>query len=282
MLNDLSTLKVKTMTELYPHGITSAERLAALSPERLFVMEGRTVLVTGASSGMGEALALTMAAAGARVIAVARRLDRLKDLSKIHPEIVPLACDLSQEKERLALIGQAREIGRVDVLINTAGVNAAVVPAEDESPEQVARTLEVNLIAPFRLSQAFAPAMREAGEGAIVNIASISGVVGVGRIPQASYVMSKSGLVGLTRELACQWGRWGIRVNAIAAGFFQSEMTVDMFASDKMADWVRKGQPMPFFAVPEDFVGTALLLASRAGRFITGQTFAVDGGWTAK
>jgi NAD(P)-dependent dehydrogenase (short-subunit alcohol dehydrogenase family) len=180
-----------------------------------------------------------------------------------------------------ALIEQARGIGRVDVLINTAGVNAAVVPAEQETPEQVAKTLEVNLLAPFRLSQAFAPAMREAGSGAIVNIASISGVVGIGRIPQASYVMSKSGLVGLTRELAAQWGRWGIRVNAIAAGFFQSEMTVDMFASSKMSEWVRKGQPMPFFGVPEDFAGAVLLLSSDAGRFITGQTYAVDGGWTA-
>jgi NAD(P)-dependent dehydrogenase (short-subunit alcohol dehydrogenase family) len=257
------------------------ERLKKLSPSSLFSLEGKTVLVTGASSGMGEALAIAMAAAGARVIVVARRLDRLKQLSERHSAIIPIACDLAVDSERESLIKQACEIGRVDVLINTAGVNAAVVPAENETPGQVAKTLEVNLLAPFRLSQAFAPAMREAGSGAIVNIASISGVVGIGRIPQASYVMSKSGLVGLTRELAAQWGRWGIRVNAIAAGFFQSEMTVDMFASPKMSEWVRKGQPMPFFAVPEDFAGAVLLLSSNAGRFITGQTYAVDGGWTA-
>lgn len=258
------------------------ERLRSLSPSNLFSLEGKTVLVTGASSGMGEALALTLAAAGARVIAVARRMNRLERLAAQHGSIVPVACDLSQENSRLALIDKASSIGRVDVLINTAGVNASVVPAENETAEQVAATLEVNLIAPFRLCQAFAPAMREAGDGAIVNIASISGVVGIGRIPQASYVMSKSGLVGLTRELASQWGRWGIRVNAIAAGFFQSEMTVDMYASPKMAEWVRKGQALPNFGVPEDFAGAVLLLASHAGRFITGQTFAVDGGWTAK
>jgi NAD(P)-dependent dehydrogenase (short-subunit alcohol dehydrogenase family) len=254
----------------------------SLSAANLFSLEGKIALVTGASSGMGAVLAQTMAAAGAKVIAVARRLDKLEALASGQANIIPIAADLSKQDDIASLVEQAKAIGRVDVLINTAAMNASVVPAEQETAEQVAATIELNLLAPFRLAQAFGPGMREGGGGAIVNIASISGVVGVGRIPQASYVMSKSGLVGLTRELAAQWGRYGIRVNAIAAGFFQSEMTVDMFASEKMADWVRKGQSMPFFAVPEDFAGTALLLSSEAGRFITGQTFAVDGGWTAK
>lgn len=262
--------------------MTDQTNPARLSPATLFSLEGKTVLVTGASSGMGAVLAQAAAAAGAKVIAVARRLDKLQALADQQPNIIPVACDLSKDADIEALVETAKGIGRVDVLINTAGVNASVVPAEQETTEQVANTLAVNLLAPFRLCQAFGPGMREAGEGAIVNIASISGVVGVGRIPQASYVMSKSGLVGLTRELAAQWGRYGIRVNAIAAGFFQSEMTVDMYASEKMADWVRKGQSMPFFGLPDDFAGTALLLSSNAGRFITGQTFAVDGGWTAK
>lgn len=257
------------------------ERLGHLSPAALFSLEGKTVLVTGASSGMGEALAIASAAAGARVITVARRRERLEALASQHKSIVPIACDLSQDNERQAMIAKAREVGRVDVLINTAGTIAGVAAAEDESPEQIAQTMEVNLMAPFRLAQAFAPEMRKAGEGAIINIASISGVVGVGRIPQASYVASKSGLVGLTRELASQWGRWGIRVNAIAAGFFRSDMTESMYASPKLAEWVRTRQPLTFTAVPDDFAGTVLLLASRAGRFITGQTFAVDGGWTA-
>jgi len=257
------------------------ERLNRLSPSSLFSLEGKTVLVTGASSGMGEALALTAAAAGARVIVAARRLDRLEQLRAQHSAIVPIACDLSVESERQLLIEQANRLGRVDVLINTAGVVGDVAAAEDESLDQIARIIEVNLMAPFRLCQAFAPGMRKAGEGAIVNIASISGVVGIGRIPQASYVASKSGLVGLTRELASQWGRWGIRVNAIAAGYFRSAMTESLFESPKLAEWVRIRQPLTFTAVPEDFAGTALLLASRAGRFITGQTYAVDGGWTA-
>jgi NAD(P)-dependent dehydrogenase (short-subunit alcohol dehydrogenase family) len=253
-----------------------------LLPSNLFSLEGKTVLVTGASSGMGAVLAQTSAAAGAKVIAVARRLDKLEALAAAQPSIIPIASDLSKVEDIASLVEQAKAIGRVDVLINTAAMNASVVPAEQETEEQVAATINLNLLAPFRLAQAFGPGMREAGSGAIVNIASISGIVGIGRIPQASYVMSKSGLVGLTRELAAQWGRYGIRVNAVAAGFFQSEMTVEMYASEKMADWVRKGQSMPFFGVPEDFAGTVLLLSSEAGRFITGQTFAVDGGWSAK
>jgi NAD(P)-dependent dehydrogenase (short-subunit alcohol dehydrogenase family) len=258
-----------------------AERFKSLSPSSLFSLEGKRVLVTGASSGMGESLALATVAAGAQVIAVARRIERLKQLAAEHKAMTPIACDLSVEAERQALIGKVRDIGRVDVLINTAGVVGDVVAAENEPLDQMAKVMELNLIAPFRLSQAFGPEMRKAGNGAIINISSISGVVGVGRIPQASYVASKTGLVGLTRELAAQWGRWGIRVNAIAAGYFQSEMTTDMYASPKMVDWVRTRQPLQFNAVPDDFAGTVLLLASHAGRFITGQTFAVDGGWTA-
>jgi hypothetical protein len=258
-----------------------AERMNSLSPSSLFSLEGKTVLVTGASSGMGETLALTMATAGARVITVARRDDRLKQLAAQCSAIVPIACDLSIESERQALIAKVRDVGRVDVLVNTAGMVGDVVAAENEAPDQMATVMELNLIAPFRLCQAFAPEMRKAGDGSIINISSISGVVGIGRIPQASYVASKTGLVGLTRELAAQWGRWGIRINAIAAGYFRSEMTEAMYASPKMVEWVSSRQPLPITGMPEDFAGTVLLLASRAGRFITGQTFGVDGGWTA-
>lgn len=260
---------------------TMKDRLDKYAASNLFSLAGKTVLVTGASSGMGEALALGVAAAGGKVYAVARRKERLDNLASAHDAITPIACDLSSAAARKEMVTQILDQGRVDVLINTAGTIDGVAAAEDESDEAIERTMEVNLYAPWHLCRAVAPAMRQAGNGAIVNIASISGIVGIGRIPQASYVASKTGLVGLTRELAAQWGRWGIRVNAIAAGFFRSDMTVDMFASPKMAEWVRTRQPMPFTAVPDDFVGPVLLLSSDAGRFITGQTYAVDGGWSA-
>ena len=256
-------------------------RLARLSPANLFSLEGKTVLITGASSGMGESLAIAVAAAGGRVIAVARRLDRLKALQTESPAIEAIACDLSDAGERDRLVAEVQAQSRVDVLINTAGTVGEVVAAENENPDEIAKVINVNLMAPYHLARAFAPAMREAGSGSIVNISSISGVVGIGRIPQAAYVASKTGLVGLTRELAAQWGRWGIRVNAVAAGYFRSDMTADMFASEKMVEWLKPRQPLKRTGMPEDFAGTVLLLASDAGRFITGQTFAVDGGWTA-
>jgi NAD(P)-dependent dehydrogenase (short-subunit alcohol dehydrogenase family) len=252
-----------------------------LSAQSLFSLEGKTVVVTGASSGMGESLTIAMAKAGAKVIVVARRDERLKQLAAECSTIIPIACDLAIEAQRQELIAKVKNIGRVDVLINTAGMVGEVVAAEKEAPDQMAQVMELNLIAPFRLAQAFEPGMREAGGGSIINIASISGIVGIGRIPQASYVASKTGLVGLTRELAAQWGRWGVRVNAIAAGYFRSEMTEPMYASQKMVDWVTSRQPLPITGMPDDFAGTVLLLASNAGRFITGQTFAVDGGWSA-
>jgi NAD(P)-dependent dehydrogenase (short-subunit alcohol dehydrogenase family) len=264
-----------------PITATDHTRVQRLSIAHLFSLKGKTVLVTGASSGMGEALAIAAATAGGQVIAVARRIERLKHLAAHDAAITPIACDLSVDLARQELVRQVRGSRRVDVLVNTAGTIGEVAAAEDESVEQIARTLEVNLIAPLRLAQAFAPEMRKTGEGSIINIASISGLVGIGRIPQASYVASKSGLVGLTRELAAQWGRWGIRVNAIAAGYFRSDMTASLFETPKLAEWVRVRQPLPFTAVPDDFAGAMLLLASTAGRFITGQTFAVDGGWTA-
>ncbi len=256
-------------------------RLARLSPANLFSLEGKTVLITGASSGMGELLAIAAAAAGGRVIAVARRLDRLEALRAESAAIEAIACDLSDAKERDRLVAEVQAQARVDVLINTAGTVGEVVAAENEDPDEIARVIDVNLMAPYHLARAFGPAMREAGSGSIVNISSISGVVGIGRIPQAAYVASKTGLVGLTRELAAQWGRWGIRVNAVAAGYFRSDMTADMFASEKMVEWLKPRQPLKRTGMPEDFAGTVLLLASDAGRFITGQTFAVDGGWTA-
>ena len=215
------------------------------------------------------------------MIVVARRKERLDVLAEAHSAFVPMTCDLGDENARSEFIDDLKDHGKIDILINAAGMVADVVPGENETRENISKTMQLNLLAPFELCQAVAPAMREAGSGSIINIASISGVVGVGRIPQASYVASKSGLVGLTRELAAQWGRWGIRVNSIAAGYFMSDLTVDMFASPKMADWQKSRQPMNRRGIPDDFVGTALLLASDAGHFITGQAIAVDGGWTA-
>lgn len=252
-------------------------------PDQLFSLTGKVALVTGASSGLGEEFARTLAGAGARVVATARRLDRLEELAKEIDGLVPLRCDISREDELYTLVERAHaEAGLIDVLVNNAGIVGDVMPAHKVSRESFEEVLGVNLVAPMRLSALVLSDMRQRGGGSIISTASISGVVAIGKLPQAAYVASKSGLVGLTRELAVEWARYGVRVNAIAAGYFQSEMTSAMFAVPELEAWVEDNTPLRHRGVPQDFAGTLLLLASDAGRYITGQTLVVDGGWTAR
>jgi NAD(P)-dependent dehydrogenase (short-subunit alcohol dehydrogenase family) len=248
----------------------------------LFDLSGRVALVTGASSGLGAGVARGLASAGARVALVARRVDRLAELAE---EIGGLAigCDLLD----LAGIGSvvpriAESLGGPEILVNVAGNLFSSEPAEREPLEAIRQTLDLNLIAPYRLAQEVFPHMLAAGRGSIVNISSISGHVGVPGIPQASYAASKLGLSGLTAELAVQWGRHGIRVNTVAPGFFRSEITDGMYSDERSLAWLRKNTPLPYSASAEDFVGAVLWLASDAGRYVTGQTVVVDGGWTAR
>ena len=250
--------------------------------EAIFSMKGETVLVTGASSGLGAELARTAARAGATVLAAARREDRLEALAAELSNVIPVKGDITNPGDREVMVRRGDEFGGVSVLVNNAGIYENVVPAEDETHGMIQKTLDVNLVAPLALAQLVAPGMRERGRGSIINIASISGVVGIGRIPQASYAASKAGLVGLTRELAMQWARWGIRVNAIAAGYFKREITAALYENEKLLSWVEQRTPLRRHGEPADFAGAFLLLASQAGRYITGQTLPVDGGWTAQ
>ena len=156
-------------------------------------------------------------------------------------------------------------------------------PAEEEPLEEFRRVIDVNLVAPFALSQHAARAMLDGSRGgAIVNVASILGLVGVGQIPQAGYAASKGGLVNLTRELSAQWSRKGIRVNALAPGWFESEMTADMFSEEgKGRAWVSRRAPLGRHGREGELDGALLFLASDASTYVTGHVLAVDGGWTA-
>jgi NAD(P)-dependent dehydrogenase (short-subunit alcohol dehydrogenase family) len=249
---------------------------------RLFALDGRVALVTGASSGLGAAVARTLAAAGAHVAVAARRLDRLAALAD---EIsgAAVTCDLLDPAQVDELVPRVVDaVGGPEILVNVAGSFAGACPAEDEQLEAVARALNLNLVAPFRLSQAVFPHMREAGRGAIVNVSSISGQVGIPGIPQASYAAAKAGLSGLTAELAVQWARHAIRVNTVAPGFFRSEITEGMYDDERSRAWLRRNTPLPDDGTVDDFVGAVLWLTSDAGRYVTGQTIVVDGGWTAR
>ncbi len=249
---------------------------------RRFDLTGRVAVVTGASSGLGEGLARALASVGARVAVVARRYDRLVKLAE---EIGGLAigCDLLNLAQVGGIVAQvADDLGGPEILVNAAGNIFTHERAEREPLEAVRQTLDLNLVAPFRLSQDVFPHMIAAGRGSIVNVSSISGRVGIPGIPQASYAASKLGLSGLTAELAVQWARHAIRVNTVAPGFFRSEITDGLYDDERSRAWLRRNTPLSADGTVDDFAGAVLWLVSDAGRYVTGQTIVIDGGWTAR
>jgi len=247
-----------------------------------FRLEGRVAIVTGASSGLGAGAARALADAGARVAIVARRHDRLEKMAA-DIDGLAVACDLSDPAELRGVVPRVVDcLGPPEILVNVAGNRFNQERAEREPLEDIERTLQLNLTAAFILCQEVFPHMVAAGKGSIVNVSSIGGRVGVQGIPQASYAASKMGLSGLTTELAVQWARKAIRVNAIAPGFFRSEITDSLYDDDKGHEWLRRNTPLPYDGNVEDFVGAMLWLASDAGRYVTGQTIVIDGGWTAR
>jgi NAD(P)-dependent dehydrogenase (short-subunit alcohol dehydrogenase family) len=252
------------------------------APAEIFGLDGRVAIVTGASSGLGDRFARVLAAAGARVVGAARRADRLERLASEVEGLEPCVCDVSVDEDLERLVSFTLErFGQVDMLVNNAGVGRAH-PAEDEPAEHFRRVIDVNLNAVFMLSRIAARAMLERGSGSIVNIASMYGLVAAAPVAQASYCASKGGVVNLTRELGGQWARRGVRVNALAPGFFPSEMASEMIEDERSARFLRRNTPIGRPGLPHELDGALLFLASDASSYMTGQTLVVDGGWTAR
>jgi NAD(P)-dependent dehydrogenase (short-subunit alcohol dehydrogenase family) len=252
------------------------------TPAELFDLTGRVALVTGASSGLGRRIALVLAAAGATVAVTARRADRLVELESEIPNVRGFPCDLIRANEREALVTEIEsQLGPIDILVNNAGaVNATSI--ENESLEDFANMIELNLTAAWHLMKLVGVSMVERQQGSIVNIASILGVVGATPAKDSGYSAAKGGLVNLTREMGLQWARKGVRVNAICPGWFQTEMIEDLTSTENGSSFITTNTPMMRVGNVNEIDGAILLLASDAGSFMTGSIVMVDGGWTAR
>lgn len=251
---------------------------AVRTPAELFDLQGRTALVTGASSGIGERIALVLAAAGAHVVAAARRADRLESLAARDPRITAIVCDIGIADERRRLVEAAP--GPVDILINNAAIGGQA-DSDAEDADDFSLVLSLNLVAAYDLARHVAAAPSPSGTS-IINVASILGLVSGAPLGGAAYAASKAGLLGLTRELAGQWARRGVRSNALVPGWFRTEMTGELFADERSAAWVDRNTMLRRPGDVSELDGAVLFLASAASSYCTGQALVVDGGWTAR
>ncbi len=249
-------------------------------------LSGKTAIVTGASSGLGVTFATALAEAGAQVVVAARRADRLEQLAAALASrgqtAMAVACDVGDPSAVEAMVGQAAaRFGRIDVLVNAAGIATDGGFAPEKVPPQVfEQTMRVNVLGSWYCCQQVAIRMLAGGGGSIVNIASTAGLNGLRDFPPA-YQASKGAIVTLTRSLACSWADRGVRVNALAPGWFPSEMTAPLFSIPSFQSWAEAGTPLGRIGRPQELVGALLFLATDASSYVTGQTIAVDGGMSA-
>jgi NAD(P)-dependent dehydrogenase (short-subunit alcohol dehydrogenase family) len=253
------------------------------SIQELFALDGRVAVVTGGSRGLGEEMAEGLAEAGAALMICARReqwlTPTLERFAARGFRVEGLVADVSNPADVRAVVDRTIAIyGRLDILVNNAGITWGARP-EDMALDKWQKVIDVNLTGAFLFAQAAGRAMLERGYGRIINIASIAGLHAAVDGPHyAPYAASKAGLIGLTRELAASWGRHGIRVNAIAPGFFHSRLADPVLPLVEPA--IKATCPIPRIGTEGELKGVCVFLASDASNYITGQTIVVDGGRT--
>ncbi|HSF32615.1 MAG TPA: glucose 1-dehydrogenase [Candidatus Tectomicrobia bacterium] len=255
--------------------------------DALFDIRGKTAIVTGASSGLGMTFAGVLAERGANVVLAARRTERLKQvaekISQAGGTAFPVTCDVSDPDQVKAMVDASVEhLGRIDILVNNAGVASDGGMMPEKVPNEIfEEVVRVNLLGVWYCCREVGQRMLSDGKGgSVINIPSIAGLNGMQNFPVA-YQATKAAVINLTRNLACSWADRGIRVNAIAPGWFPSEMTGPYLGAPVFLEHAKKMAPMGRIGDPSELAGVLLLLASGASSYVTGHTIAVDGGVSA-
>jgi NAD(P)-dependent dehydrogenase (short-subunit alcohol dehydrogenase family) len=242
------------------------------------MLKDKVAIVTGASRGIGRAIAEVFVREGARVVICGRKQETLDQVAReIGSGVKPVACHVGRLEQLEGMVATAqREFGRIDILVNNAGTNLAHGPSLEMTDDQFDKMVEINMKSAFRLVRLVAPGMCARGSGAIINIASMSGLR-----PQAYsllYSMTKAALIMMTQSYAMELGSKGVRVNAIAPGLIQTSLSEYYWKDEQRSAEVFSRQPIPRIGQPREVAEVALLLASERSSYMTGQTVVVDGG----
>jgi NAD(P)-dependent dehydrogenase (short-subunit alcohol dehydrogenase family) len=242
-------------------------------------LNGKVAIVTGASRGIGRAIAEIFAREGARVVICGRKQENLNQVAgEIGPSVKPIACHVGRADQIENMVAvTTRECGPIDILANNAATNISFGPCLEIDEAQFDKMVEINLKSAFRLTRAIAPGMCDRGSGSIINIASIAGLRP--QLHSLLYSMTKAALIMMTKSYALELGPKGVRVNAIAPGLIQTALSEHYWKEESQRNAVLAKQPIQRLGQPSDVAELALLLASEKGSYITGQTLAVDGGF---
>ncbi len=251
----------------------------------LFDLTGKIALVTGASSGLGVQYAKALAEHGADLVLLARRVDKLEqvkgEIVAMGRKCLALKCDVTIESEIVAAVNEAvKSFGKIDIMVNNAGVSA-ISPAEAMTEADWDKVLDTNLKGVFLVAKIVGQQMIKQKYGRVINISSMFGLVANAFFPVCNYHAAKHGVVGLTKALAAEWAKHNITVNAIAPGFFESEMTATAINTPVFNQYVGISCPMKRIGKPGELNGLLIYLASDSSSYTTGQVVAVDGGWTS-
>ena len=251
----------------------------------MFSLKGRVAVITGASSGLGRQMAKGFALAGANLVIIARRLERLEELKleleKEGVKVLPIKCDVTSSEEIKNAAKVSKEVfGKIDILVNCAGasIDKGVLEMSDEEWDF---TIDTDLTSIFKVTREFANIMKENNYGRIINIASIYGIVGNTEMPTIAYHSSKGGVVNFTRAASAELAKYGITVNAIAPGYFYTELTKEVLDTDRFKEFAKVHVPMKRYGNEGELNAGAIFLASNEASYVTGVILPIDGGYTA-